>query len=271
VQAFQLFQALTLVFYAGAFIAYLFFFINGGPVSRRLVSPSLIATIFVHLIYLFTISLADGHVPLTNVGEATSTVVFSIAVLYYIIQLSTKEMNLGVFVLAVCLLLQGISSITLREVGQVSPLLEQGGYAFHAVANVLGYSGFFLGFIFSGLYLMQRRQIKRHTPGWVFSRLPSLGALDTMSLHSIMLGFFLFSIGLVAAALWGKQVWGVYFKLEIKIVLAAICWILYGGYLALRLVPGWTRKYAAYLSTVAFTLLLLAFLASPVLSPSHAF
>ena len=150
-------------------------------------------------------------------------------------------------------------------------MLEAGGFAFHAIANIFGYAGFFLGFIFSLLYMLMLRQIKHKTTGRLYRRLPPLGVLDTSSAHAITFGFILFTIGLVAGAVWSKQVWGAYVKPEPKFVLAVISWAIYGAYLVMRLIPGWSRRRSAASSIAAFCILAASFLFASMFSPSHSF
>jgi cytochrome c-type biogenesis protein CcsB len=269
--AFQTLKILTLFFYAATFTNYLIFYLKGTRQSEKLTTPLLIFTCSAHLLYLFVISLSHGHMPITSLGEAMTLMVFAICCIYYFIELSTREKNLGAFVFAMALLFQILSSLFIDRIRPVNPMLKEGGFAFHAIANTIGYSGFFLGFVFSVLYLLLIRQIKTKKTGQLYRRLPSLGILDTMSLHSITLGFILFTLGLAAGSLWAKKMWGVYFKWEPKLILAFVSWGIYAGYLIARRVPGWSRKKSAWLSVAAFALLLMTFLFSHTLSPSHAF
>jgi ABC-type transport system involved in cytochrome c biogenesis permease subunit len=269
--AFQTFKVLTLLLYALTFFYYFIFYLKGSRRSNLLTTPLLLVTCFVHLIYLFVISMTHGHAPVTNLGEAMTLMVFCITVTYYFIELSSKEKSLGAFVLAMVLLLQAISSFFIDEIRPVSPILQEGGFALHAIANILSYSGFFLGFTFSGLYLLMLRQIKKKKTGLLYSRMPSLGILDTMSAHSIAMGFGLYSLGLIAGAIWANKVWGVYFKPEPKFILALVTWAVYGGYLAFRRLPGQSRKSSAIWAVASFSLLILSFFFASLVSPSHSF
>ena len=268
---FQALKLLSLLAYAATLVIYLSFFLKGDTKTSKLATPFLLTTLSIHAVYLLAVALIRHHVPVTNLGEAMTTTVFCTTLIYYFIELKTREKNLGIFVIGLALAFQAFSVLFFHQFKPTNPLLATGGFAFHAVANILGYSGFFLGFVFSLLYLLLGRQIKSRATGQLFRRLPPLGTLDTMSLHSITFGFALFSIGLVAGSLWGKQVWGNYLVLEPKIVLALLSWAIYGTYLVMRRLPGWSRKKSAVTSTAAFALLAFSFMFSSMLSPSHPF
>ncbi|MHA1570043.1 MAG: cytochrome c biogenesis protein, partial [Alphaproteobacteria bacterium] len=137
---------------------------------------------------------------------------------------------------------------------------------------ILAYSGLFLGFLFSGLYLLLHYQIKAKRLGRIYNRFPPLDALDTMTLHANMLGVVFLSIGIIAGSLWAKQVWDIYFGADPKLIATVVIWGIYACYLLLRLLPGWTRKRSAFLSIFGFFNLVFAFaLLTSVTTSTHSF
>jgi len=255
----SLLKILVLICYLVTFVDYFIHFMRKDEVTGRLARPLFWVTLLAHLLFLFTLSLSHGHIPMVTRGEAMTTTVFCFAAIYLYIEIRSRQRSMGVFILAMALSLQLVATFHVDEVKQVPAVLASGEFLFHAVLSLLGYSGLFLGFIFSVLFLLMHYEIKRRRFGYIYDRLPPLETLDTMSFHSIVLGFCLLSVGIVAGSLWAKQTWGFYFSTDPKLVSTLVVWAVYGLYLLLRFVPGWTRKRSASLSVIGFTALLFTF------------
>jgi len=253
-------------------ISYLVFFVNPMHFLGRWSSIILRAALSIHILYLILTWVHLGRMPLNSKCEILSIIALCYSAMYVLIEWRTKRRELGGFILILTTLSFTASIVTLGREPVTHPDLRGPIFTVHVLSLILSYSGFFLGFLFSGLYLLLHYDIKNKRLGRIYSRLPSLGMLDTMSKHANELGLALLTIGIIAGSLWAKQVWDIYFGADAKLVATAVIWLIYAAYVALRFVPGWSRKRSAYLSTFGFFVLAFSFvLLTSVATSAHTF
>jgi ABC-type transport system involved in cytochrome c biogenesis permease subunit len=250
---------ISLALYLACFVAYLFDFLSARPVARRMIRPLFIYALAAHLVYLIATAVGQGHLPLATRAQALSSVVFILLIAYFIIELTTRERGVGVFVMGLGVVFQALSIYVIPDI-PLPEILAARWFFVHALVNVAAYSGFFLGFLFSILYLLLRYEIKWHRLGNLFRRLPSLDALDSMSRYSIIMGFSLLTIGLVAGSITAKAIWGRFIPSDPKILTVAISWCFYFMYLLMRRVKNCPPKRCAYISVAAFLVLVFSFI-----------
>lgn len=81
--------------------------------------------------------------------------------------------------------------------------------------------------------------------------------LDEISYRAIAIGYPLFTLGgLVLASIWAKQAWSRYWAWDPKEVWAFITWMVYTGYLHLRINRGWEGRPSAWTAVVGFGVVL---------------
>ena len=90
--------------------------------------------------------------------------------------------------------------------------------------------------------------------------LPPLRDLDRVSHVSLLWGFPMLTLGLVAGALWGRVAWGSLWQWDPKLLWSLAAWIVYAFLLHQRLAMGWQGYKAAFYSVAAFVLLLTGFI-----------
>jgi heme exporter protein C len=95
--------------------------------------------------------------------------------------------------------------------------LVQKIFYFHISSAWVGFFAFFITFIGSVLYLVQRSE------RW-----------DILAKSSAQIGFFFISITLITGMLWAKPVWGAYWVWEPRLTISLIQWLVYFAYSLLR-------------------------------------
>lgn len=90
-------------------------------------------------------------------------------------------------------------------------------FYFHVASAWVGFFGFFVTALGSGLFLAlgQRR--------W-----------DTLAVSSAEVGLVFISMTVVSGMLWARPVWGVYWTWEPRLTISAVQWLLYVAYVMLR-------------------------------------
>ena len=130
----------------------------------------------------------------------------------------------------------------------------------HMVCSFLSYVAFLAAFVSGMLFLIQERQLKRKTMGFLFHRLPSLEGLDRLNFIAIGLGFALLSLGVAFGFVEMNVLHGRWWIGDSKTYLTIALW---GSYLALwliRLRSTLRGRRVALLSVLGFSLVLFTFI-----------
>ncbi len=102
--------------------------------------------------------------------------------------------------------------------------------------------------------------------------LPSKETLDRLTYKTISLAFPLLTLMIAAGAYWANRTWGSYWSWDPKETWALITWIVYAGYLHMRITRGWRGRRAAYFAILGFAVVLFTFFGVTYLLPGlHAY
>ena len=128
-------------------------------------------------------------------------------------------------------------------------------------------AGLLSGLLASGLYLMlnwRREGLQR--------LLPSADTLDTLTYKTIGVAFPLLTLMIAAGAYWANQTWGSYWSWDPKETAALVTWLVYAGYLHMRIARGWRGRRAAYFAVLGFAVVMFTFFGVTYLLPGlHAY
>ena len=215
---------------------------------------------------------ALGAAPVLTLKAALSFFAWTIIGAYLIFHIKFKLMVLGSFIapLAACLMI--VSSAMPGVEVHVKPMFKSLWLTVHVAASFLGNGMFAVTFIAAIMYLIQERQIKSKKFGSLYSRLPALEVLDSISYHSLMYGFPFLTVGMITGAIYAQQALGSYWRWDPKEVWSLITWLFYAVLLHQRLTVGWRGRRAAFMAILAFLVLCFTFIgASLWLSDYHSF
>jgi len=128
-------------------------------------------------------------------------------------------------------------------------------------------SGLVGGIFVSLLYLLllwRRTDLQR--------MLPSSEDLDRITYKTIAIAFPLLTLMIAAGAYWANRTWGSYWSWDPKETWAAITWLVYAGYLHMRITRGWRGRRAAYFAILGFGVVMFTFFGVTYLLPGlHAY
>ena len=176
--------------------------------------------------------------------------------------------NRAVFI-SIALQIVTLGAFVLRVRNAAYPALDAGG---QLVPTSLAASPFILSGVISGvfaslLYLMmywRRPDLER--------LLPSADALDRITYKTIGIAFPLLTAMIAAGAYWANRTWGSYWSWDPKETWAAITWLVYAGYLHMRITRGWRGRRAAYFAILGFAVVMFTFFGVTYLLPGlHAY
>jgi ABC-type uncharacterized transport system permease subunit len=166
--------------------------------------------------------------------------------------------------LAVMPLAAGLFALAWARGGAGAATRESFDAAFlaaHVGLVLLGFAGFTVAAALAVVYLWQDRRLKRHAPGLLRVRAPSLSALDVIAARTVAVALAALTLGSgIGFARLGAEGG----RLDPVIVATLVAWLVYAAYLVLRYEAGWRGRRAAYVVLAGFTLVLCVRLGSTV-------
>ncbi|MFI5104658.1 MAG: cytochrome c biogenesis protein CcsA [Terriglobales bacterium] len=151
--------------------------------------------------------------------------------------------------------------------GRYGSLDAEGLFATSLVTSPFILSGLVGGIFISLLYLLllwRRTDLQR--------LLPSTDDLDRITYTTIGIAFPLLTLMIASGAYWANQTWGSYWSWDPKETWAAITWLVYAGYLHMRVTRGWRGRRAAYFAILGFGIVMFTFFGVTYLLPGlHAY
>jgi ABC-type uncharacterized transport system permease subunit len=125
----------------------------------------------------------------------------------------------------------------------------------HIFSAVLGVALFGIAFGVAIMYLLQERQVKGKKFGPLFSRLPSLDALDRMVQRLVRAGFVVHTVALIAGTITASAIWKSAWSWDAQQIVSIVVWLLYGTLVQLRH-SGWHGRRYAFVTLAGFVLVL---------------
>jgi cytochrome c-type biogenesis protein CcsB len=160
-----------------------------------------------------------------------------------------------------------VSFLVRARSGPYASLEAEGLYNTSLAASPFILSGLVGGIFISLMYLLllwRRADLER--------RLPSADALDRITYKTICIAFPLLTLMIAAGAYWANRTWGAYWSWDPKETWAAITWLVYAGYLHMRVTRGWRGRRAAYFAILGFVVVMFTFFGVTYLLPGlHAY
>jgi len=273
-------NAIPLVFYTAAMLAYGWHFARRNPIVGRSATTLLIFGALAHTFVIGMQTMEFGHVPVAGATSAISTFVWLLALSYLYTELTTDERAMGVFILPLVVALQAIPAVR-PGVEANSDVLKGPLFGIHVSSLLFAYASFALACMIGITYMLQFKEIKAKHLGFFYTRLPSLQVLDRMNHVAIVIGWIFLSVGIVVGFVWADQAKSyaagspqvqAMSIADPKILVAVVCWIVYSFELFAARLIGWGGRKTAYLSLIGFSIVMFNFVAiSYFMTKSHNF
>ena len=250
------------------------FFLRTKAHGRSLALP---AVLLVHVLFLVVLAVNLRRlVPVSNY-EVLSVLAAATAVVYCVVEFSTRERRTGAFVLLVVFLLQYTSSVFLPRIDFQAGASGVGSQVpaarFHILPALVAYTGFTISAIYGVLHLLARRDLKRHRFGLLFDRLPPLELLGRMNWHAMLMGFVFMTLSIVSGAVMYSKTghaqgaspsWDL--KILSKIIAGSAAWVIYAGAIAGKWIGKWESSRVSRVAVYGFLVVMVLLVASTVLS-----
>lgn len=229
----------------------------------------LLAGFGLHTIAMVKRGFSISSCPVNNLYEATTFLLWALALAYLIVGLLPRLRFLGAFASPV-LLAVGVFALmpSLDPPRGPKPDFSNALTSLHAALILLAYGAFGLAAVAAGMFLTQRHDLKAHKIRAVLSLFPSMQRLELVTTRIVFFGFVLFTIGLALGPHLPHAAGAGFFS-DKKVVWSALLWLVYLELQVAHKFFGRSSRNFAIGVIIAFVFLLLTFWITNLLSPLH--
>ena len=250
--------ALAVTFaYLGVSVLYLAgWVIKRASILGRAAFLGLCVALVVHtasivLRWLASYQLEIGHAPFSNLFESLIFFGWTLALIYLIIEIKTKDKRIGAFALPLAFFALLYALKLDPGIKPLLPALKSNWLIAHVITCFLGYAGFGVSAALSVMYLATG---KRQDPQGHKSLL-----LDDLIYQTVVVGFILLTAGIVTGSIWANSAWGTYWSWDPKETWSLITWLVYAALLHSRYLRGWQGQRIALFSLLGFICVLFTY------------
>jgi cytochrome c-type biogenesis protein CcsB len=255
----------TMGLYLGGTILALIYLVHRSEVISKLSLAVTGLGFLCHTGSLIQTMMTTGQIPLMTFKEAMSFFAWGLVLVLIIVGVMRGLQVLGAFILPLALLSLVSATLAPAESGTLPPVFQS--VWVHVTLSMLGTIGFAVAFVAGVMYVLQERLLKSKQFNVLYFKLPPLDFLDSLNQRSILLGFPLLTLGILAGAVSAQLTMGSYLSWNPEQVWAMVTWVFYLAVLLGRVTAGWRAKKAAYLTIVGFAGVILTFVG--ILLKSH--
>ena len=209
-------------------------------------------------------AVESGHGPFSSMYEFAIAFAWGIILAGIIYQWRYKTGAVKNIGLIVALLLIIFARVQFSRPAELVPALQQSVLlSAHVASAVVAYGTLTIGFGAAVLLLIQNRAKSI----W----LPDVTTLDTISYHSVLVGFPFLTLLIILGALWADIAWGKYWSWDPKETASLVTWLIYAGYMHARIIRGWRVNKSAILLIVGFLAIVFTFFGNYIFTGLHAY
>lgn len=224
-----------------------------------------------HLVAMGARSAELGSFPMANTHDALSLFGFAVAVIALGIAGSRRVPQIAPLAAVIVALVVG-AAVLVEPARSVPEQFRSPWLPVHIGLAYLGSAAFVVAGMVAAVYLVQDRRIRAKRPvgaGGGRGGLPALELLDRIGMRLIEVGFPLMTLALLSGSLYGHEVWGAWWKWELRNVLSVMIWALFALLLHFRITIGWRGRKAALLTLVGVAVTLISLVGLNLLGFGH--
>lgn len=175
---------------------------------------------------------------------------------------SSRAINALSIAVVIALLIWSV--LTYRTQSSLVPALQNNPlFLSHVVLAAAAYGTFVVAFAAAVAQLLVRNDGGRARVG------PR--DMEGIGYQAVRVGFPLFTLAILLGSVWAGVAWGRFWSWDPKETASLVTWLIYAGYLHLRLSRGWSGKKSALVVIVGFLAVVTTFLGNFVFSGLHSY
>jgi ABC-type uncharacterized transport system permease subunit len=241
----------------------------GGEKYKRFLSPLVSLAVTLEAVLLIFRAVAIKAVPLTGLFESMIVLTIVFGLIYLFVSIVIQQVWFGSVMVWVIFGLIILAAIAAEPASEAQAVAATPWAIAHGIAMILSGAAAMLATATAVLYLLGRRKLKQKKVLQVIGRVPNIESLERMNLFGLKACFVLMTFGLaggvgLAATSASLNMTAVDWLTDPKIVLITLAWLLLGSILALWRTVKLREKTIAYVTLVAFALILFAVVGTSV-------
>lgn len=249
-----------------------FFFIglfSRGETVKKIAGWLAIAGFAMHTGGLYCVLNEHGFTSLPQ-NFAIKMLSWSLLLVFFILWWRLKHDFLGMIAAPLAFLLY-LFSLTLPKAQAVMPPSLSGPFfALHIGSLCLSFGMLAMAFGAGILFLHVNKKIKTKEKLTGFRKdLPALSTFDKINHWAAVVGFPLFTLGMLSGFIWAHFTWGKVVTWDPKEVISLGIWVLYAFFFYQRLAQGWRGRKPAVLAMFLFGLAVVSLLGVNFFLPTH--
>ena len=229
----------------------------------------IVAGVALHTLAMTRRGLTLHSCPVNNLYEATTFLLWTLGLACLGYSLLPRFKFLAAFTAPV-LFTVGVFALmpSLDPPHGPKPDFSNGLRSLHAATILQSYGAFGLAAVAAAMFLMQHHDLKFHKLRALLSFLPSIQRLELITLRLALVGFALFTTGLVTGQQLPRPEGKPYFS-DPKVIWSALLWLVYLELLVARMFLGRSNRRFTLGIIIAFVFLLLTFWITNLFSGLH--
>ncbi|AZB43831.1 cytochrome C assembly protein [Bacillus sp. FJAT-42376] len=263
----------AVIIYACCVLFYFIDFVNTNRKASRIAFWLLSIVWLLQTIFLFYEMAVYGTFPILNIVEGLYFYTWVLVTLSLVLNWFQKADFIPFFtsMLGFIMLALNTFAFSQNQPGQLSDQLISELSIIHITMAILSYGAFTLSFVFSMLYLLQYRLLKKKQWGRRLIRIHDLSTLDHMAYLLNVTGVPMLLLSLILGSIWA------YIKLpdfqwyDPKVTGSFAVILVYSMYLYIKIVKDRQGKPIALWNAAAFLVLLINFFLFGSLSRFHVY
>ncbi|MCA1927026.1 MAG: cytochrome c biogenesis protein [Calditerrivibrio sp.] len=194
-----------------------------------------------------------------TLSQIFALIIFFLALTAVYLNLKHKKVTIYFFIMPIIILL-GIASLYHQDI-MTTREYRTGFWLFvHLPFTIAGSSLFMVSAIFGILYFIQEKQIKRKRFGFTYKLLPSIDLLNKINRTTMLVGFTIFTAGILSGFIWGIYEWGGRIILTPKLIFAIISWLIFGVIIIIKKIKGITPRGTAFASILGIISIIVTYI-----------
>lgn len=197
--------------------------------------------------------------PYASVSGIMLLLTIALLIGYMAMYLRYGRPSIGLFVFPLTVIFVMIARFTSGMEVSGSDVVVTFWLYIHLPFTIMG-TAFFMLSTFTGImYFIQERQLKQKKFGIIFRRFPPLDTINKLNNTTLYIGFYTFTIGLLAGLVWMFYSSGRINIFSPKLVFAIITWVIYSSITFYKQFRGMSPKDTALSTIIGFISVLITY------------
>ena len=225
---------IAVVLYGMSSLYSIFLLRKGFRQDNRINYLLLLGAFVLHTLAMVKRGFSLQRCPMNNLYEATLVIAWTIVATYLVLGMFSRLRFLGAFA-SPLLFAIGIFALMRPLDAPAGQAAFAGAWSsLHKALILLSYGAFGLGSVAGIMYLTQEHDLKYRKLRAVLSLLPPIQRLEVVIGRSLLVGFALFTAGLITSGVYLKQTRNVYFTGDAEVIYSLFVWAIYLALLVLH-------------------------------------